>query len=504
MKKLFFAIFFVFIICISLIFVVSAQDIYLEEIPADLKVSGDTVTHFIVIDGEEYFTGNGNKINNFNTTYIDEQLTKLGISKNDLGTKYLTKLIIPDSLNGNTVTTVDINNYGTFKKNVYFNNTCGYLSFPSTMTTTNDANDCNKQIRCIDFGENSQLTAIPYCFMLNASKLIRLLNMPKNLTSIAESSFGKCTLLEGDENKQLYISARSIGFKAFDDAMQNVESIVFGENVASMSSEAFSNSPGRSVGVKYIEFKCDVTNVSFPNCNSSANTGAFYFGSGTQRTSYSNLKCIILSNPAQVSCDGKTFVEASGQNVYFNNTTGDNVVYTFHMLDTENATISYESFMKSGTITAICKNCGKQEASSTPALFSYNGISTPINGEIKIAISFFVNFEAIEQYEKISGNTVKFGVTAALEKAIGTNITPLNNDASAKENVVKAKIDMRVVSYDFIITGFTEASHKSLKLLLATYIEIYNANNDLTQIVYLQDKQVENNEFSYVSYNDYV
>lgn len=457
-----------------------------------------------MFEGEEYYTGIGSKINNFNMDNITAQMTKLDITTEQLGNDYLTKLVFPDEFYGNSVAIVDINNDKAFKSNIYFQN-CGYLSFPSTMTTTNDANDYNKQIRCIDFGKNSQLTEIPYAFMYNASKLIRLLNMPKNLTKISENAFRNCYSLEGDENKQLYIGAKAIYKKAFDNAMENVESIVFGENVESMSSESFSNGERPNPKVKYIEFKCDVTKVSFPNCDSGSNVGAFYFGkNSSQRKPYSSLTCIILSNSAQSGCDGKAFKTVSGQNVYFNDTDGeDDLVYTAHTFDATNATILYNSFLENGSLSSSCIRCEKQELSSTPALFKYEGISAPLDGEIKITIGFTVNLKAIKQYEMISGNTIKFGAVVALEQFLGTNVAPLNDDASAKSKVVKASIDIDVVAYNFIITGFTEEFHKSLKILLSSYVEVYNSNNELTQIFYLQDKQVENNNFVYVSYNDY-
>ena len=315
MKKIFISLALTVILSCLLVVGVSARELYLEEIPEDLLISGDTVTHFLVIEGEEYYGGSGSTVNSFNMDKIAEEIAKLeaeggalnalGYTASDLGTKFLTKLVFPDTLNGTTVTYVDINNDETFKTKKYFTN-CGYLAFPSSMTKTNDSNGCNGNIRCIDFGENSCLTSIPYCFMQNAKKLIRLKNMPKNLESIEANAFRWCSNLEGDENSQLYISAKTIKNKAFDNAMSNVESIVFDVNVKTLATESFSNGEVSDSMVTYIEFKCDVTEVSFPNCDSAANNGAFYFGANSaQRRPYSSLVCIILSNPAQKDCDGK-------------------------------------------------------------------------------------------------------------------------------------------------------------------------------------------------------
>lgn len=504
MKKVLLIAMFLIITCVSLSLISSAKALYLEEIPSELKHNSDTVTHFIVIDGEEYYTGNGSTVNRFNTEAIEAQLAVLGISASDLGTKYLTKVVIPETYNGTTVTYADINADKAFKSSTYFKN-CGYLVFPSTVTKINDANDCCGQIRCIDFGVNSQIVDIPSCFMQNATRLKTLLNMPKNLNSIGSSAFRGCSSLQGDENKQLYIGAKTIANKAFDNALTNVESIVFSENVQSLASESFSIGERDASKVKYMEFKCDVAAVSFPDCNSGKYVGAFYFGTNdSQRRPYSSLVCIILTNPAQANCDGMTFKEASGQNVYFNDITGeDDFVSTSHHFDENNAKISYSSFLKEGVLSYECVNCGKKDNTAVPALFKFEGFSVPEDGEIKLSVGFTVNNKAIENYEKLSGNTVKFGVVAALEKVIGTNVSPLNDDATKKDNVIKASIDINVGSYEFIITGFETEEHKSLRIMMATYVEIYDAENNLVGIEYLQNEKIENNNFVYVSYNDY-
>ncbi len=57
-------------------FSVSAEQAYLEEIPSDWLYSSDTVTHFIVFEGNEYFN-DSTTINAFQTAVMDEALTKV-------------------------------------------------------------------------------------------------------------------------------------------------------------------------------------------------------------------------------------------------------------------------------------------------------------------------------------------------------------------------------------------------------------------------------------------
>ena len=496
---------------------VSAKELYLEEIPDDLKIDGDTVTHFLVIEGEEYYGGSGATINLFNMEKIAEEIAKLeaeggalynlGYTASDLGTKFLTKLIIPGTFNGQTVTNVNINNDGNFKKQTYFRN-CGYLVYPSSTTTTNDANDCNGELRCIDFGENSALVNIPYCYMQNAKKLIRLINMPKNLETIEDSAFRGCGSLEGDENGQLYISAKTIKTKAFDNAMANVRSIVFGENVETLYSQSFSNGEVSSPLVTYIEFKCDVTKVSFPaNSTTSSYVGAFYFGKNdSQRRPYSNLVCIILSNPAQAGCDGQTFRSVSGQDVFFNDITGeDDFVYTSHAMQSINGcqescirceltqlkkdadhtcVYSYTkadgsalSYLEEIYVNFECTTCGtKSQLEIIDPIFTTLGYSVEEGGELGgVTLKTKIDFVALARYEELTEEKLHYGVVAGIKTntSTGNLISFEGDEAKASEGAVCFDFS-KVTKYDFIELKITNIN-KTATVYCNTFV--YNGTS---------------------------
>ena len=509
MKKLFITMILTVVICIFCALTVCAKPLELEEIPADLKFADDTVTHFIVIEGEEYYKGYGGTINLLNEDNIAAEFTRLSISTSDLGTKYLTKFIIPSTFNGNTVTYADINGDGeNFKKSVYFSNVCGYVKLPSTATSTKDANDRNLNIRAIDFGENSQLTSIPGSFMLNAKKLKRLYNMPTaNLSKIDSSAFRGCSALCGDENGQLYINAATIEHKAFDNAMGNVQSIIFGENVSKMADQAFSNGETKNPEVKYIEFKGDVRNINFSQCQAGTYNGSFYFipGSGSQRLAYTNLVCIVLSHPANQAeiTEGVTTFRDFQPNVYFKS--GENLVYKSHGVS-ESPVISYTSFMEKGTLADACPRCQKADVTVLDELFKFKGYSVPENGEIAVSITFIPNFRAINTYEELTGNKVYYGVVAAAKTSLGENVTPLDDEGNAKVlekgSIIKAPVVNSNYAYvELRIKGFTEEAHKDVMLLLAAYIQVFDADDEMLSLNYLQSAQIANNAFTYVSFN---
>lgn len=495
---------------------VSAKDLYLEEIPDDLKIDGDTVTHFLVIEGEEYYGGSAGVVNLFNMDNIAAgiakleaeggALNKLGYTSSDLGTKFLTKLIIPDTFGGAIVTDVNINNGGAFKNQKYFTS-CGYLKYPSTTKTTSDGNQRNGQIRCIDFGENSQLTVIPYCYMNAASKLICLKNMPKNLTSIEESAFMGCVRLQGDENGQLYIGAATVKYKAFDCAMKNVKSIVFGENVSSLASQSFSNSNG-DPGVVYIEFKCDVSQVAFPaNSTTVDHTGAFYFGtSSNQRNPYSSLKCIILSNPAQAGCDGQTFRSVSGQDVFFNDITGeDDFVYTSHAMQSINGcqescarcaltqlkkdadhtcVYSYSkadgsalSYLEEIYVNFECTTCGtKSQLEIIDPIFTTLGYSVEEGGELGgVTLKTKIDFVALARYEELTEEKLHYGVVAGIKTntSTGNLISFEGDEAKASEGAVCFDFS-KATKYDFIELKITNIN-KTATVYCNTFV--YNGTS---------------------------
>lgn len=528
MKKIFVALAFTIVLSCLLALGISAKELYLEEIPEDLKFESDTVTHFLVIDGEEYYGGSGSTVNLFNANKISEEIAKLeaeggalynlGYKSSDLGTKFLTKLIIPGTFNGSVVTYVDINNSGAFKRQSYFQN-CGYLVYPSSMTKTNDANDCNGQLRCIDFGVNSSLTSIPYCYMNNAKKLIRLVNMPRNLDSIEENAFRWCSSLEGDENGQLYIGAKTIKSKAFDNAMTNVRSIVFGENVETLISQAFSNGEVSSPLVTYIEFKCDVTKVKFPeNSTTQSYVGAFYFGKNdSQRRPYSSLVCIILSNPAQAGCDGKTFREVSGQDVFFNDITGaDDYVYSSHAIESKNscyegctrcgleklkenpthegATIAFKdaygnsfSYIDDIYVVTTCPVCQMNDVSEViEKIFISKGYSVcEMGAEGGVTHKVGINKESLARYEEISGEKLSYGVVAGIKK-------DGYSDALIRYENGKLNATDNSVAFDFTGTEFEilELKLTNINKSATVYCNAFVSNG--SDISYICDTTVQN------------
>ena len=240
MKRILLSVFFVILALCSLAVIVSAKEAYLEEIPENLLWENDTVTHFIVFDDEKYYKSSGDTINYLNVENIEASLSDLEISSTDIGKKYLTKFVFPAYMGDTLITYVNVNSdrqHG-IKVSKYFKDVCGYVVFPGTVTKTHDMNQCVSQLRGIDFGENSQLTAIPYCFASNAGKLKEVKNFPTaQLDTIGGDAFnGTRQAFRGE----LIINARVVEVNAFNNATTFVTSLVFGEKVETIQTQAFS------------------------------------------------------------------------------------------------------------------------------------------------------------------------------------------------------------------------------------------------------------------------
>lgn len=501
-RKIFIALMMLMAVACMLAIGVSAKEAYVEKVPANLVSEGEVLEYFIVLDGEEYFYAGGSTLESLNAENIASALDAL-VTKGEyidavsaLGTKYMIKFVFPASVNGTQITHVYMNNNG-FKTNSYFSKYCGAIVYAPTHKTTGDANDHSGNIRSIDFGENSQITQIPLCYMNKAGNLRELKNFPKYLTSIEESAFAYCERLEG----VLYINAVTIKRKAFDNGIVNVDGIIIGKDTVNIATEAFSTLEKRngSKNVKFIEFQGDVTKMNI--VASGSNQGAFYFASGTQRNQYSGLTCLVLSHPDNQALikEGTTFQDLV-PNVYFNEASknGGNYVVKGH----NNAdVISYESYLECGTRASVCQDCGYSENVSINPIFVCRGYSTPEDGRGGIVITFEVNRAELVAYEENTGKKLDFGIFAIAQKNLGDG-NVLNSDGSAINGAIKAEISNYEVSlFELIITGFTTDAQKSALLAMGAYV--IATKGEEMEISYLQGGvPLDGNNYSYITYNE--
>lgn len=456
----------------------SAKDAYLEEIPEHLKTNGDSATHFIVFDGKEYFLDEGATVQTLNTDKLASEMTRLGISTDDVGAgkAYLYKYVIPQYMidgegNEALVTKVNFNNGSYFKTNdSYFRNKVGYISIPGTVSEVTDIHQCTGELRYFDFGENSQVTKIPDCFLNASSKMRRIENLPKYLPGgVGMRAFSGCKAFHGE----LYINATTLSEKAFDNAIANVTGITFGPLTKSLGNESLScgkNEAG-AVQIEYIEFQCDITQLTIQESTNSLK-GAFYFGldSGSPREALEKLKCIILSNPAQANvADGTAFQSFFSYDVFFN-ASAENPVYTSHALVQEETTVTYESLSKPGVKSTPCSRCIYSTKQELDPIYTSKGYAIKNNGT-GIDGGFAVSQKALTEWQEYGGaQNVKFGIVIFNPKFLKEDaIFDANGRINCDSGALQVEFaDLSYETFNFMVSNFTDA-HANLELVIAGY-----------------------------------
>lgn len=503
-RKLIFMLALISLFTCLLVCTVSAEDAYLQPIPEGLTIADDTVTHLIVFEESKYFSvQNGSTINGLNTDQMVADMNTAGIDTTKIGTEYLIRYNFPKTINETLITKIDLN---TFKGNEYFNDVCGYIQFPNTVTSTSDVRDCCSQLRCIDFGENSGLTSIPnyFCTDSAGSKLLSVKNFPTSLTSIGIEAFNGCY---GAFSGDLYVNATSISNGAFNNAIANVTSITFGPLVESMGNQSFtvrmaeltSCKPSDStIQIRKIVFLAKASNITF-------NQNAFYFDGTWARSPYSNLEKIVLSHieDEKLVKENDIFSQYTTSVVAFDDNTEDDYVITYHDFSILND-ISYDSFLKAGNEINKCSKCGVTSVGDeTEALFKCIGFSYFEGERGGITISFAVNKGAISNYTTKTSKTLEYGLFATLDSKIGEK-DAINTSGGNVDGV--ASVCMSKHTYDIIefrISGITTDAHKAEKIVFGAYV--IETNGDKKTVSYMQAKDAdENKKYSSVSYNELV
>ncbi|MBR2944113.1 MAG: leucine-rich repeat protein [Clostridia bacterium] len=512
-KKVFLMIAVVAIMVCAFSLAVSAKSVYLEPIPDELKAENDTFTHFVVFEEEKYFVSSDGTINGLNAETMDADMNTAGIDKAKIGKEYLTRYNFPAYMGENLITYVNLN---VIKTHAYFKHVCGYIQLEGTVNQVHDMNECVNELRCIDFGENSEVTVIPLCFSNNATRLASVKNFPRNLTYIGKSAFDRCF---GAFRGELYVDAATIESSAFNNAISNVTHITLGPNVKYIGTQAFTvlfaHQHHNEIPFYYapddlkpalvsIEFQCDVSQMQF--ANQGTNSGAFYFPVATGRAPYEKLTTIILSHPnnAKYVTEGSIFNDftADGINILFNDSDGlDDYVTARHNFSIFGG-ISYESYDEKGTKTMICSVCGAKSYESIASLFTCLGYSVAEDGNSGISIGFYADETAINNYETLTGNKVSYGVFAGTKSALGTNDV-IGEDGKAIAGTIAAGFDGSEYSYMFIkMFGFNE-DNKDTLFAIGAYVEV--ASEEGKSYSYLQESKPDDGEkYSFIKYNGFV
>ena len=171
-------------------------------------------------------------------------------------------------------------------------------------------------------------------------------------------------------------------------------------------------------------------------------------------------------------------------------------------------TISFvyvNGYANPGEMVTSCANEGCTHKVTTPAqaLFVCLGYSASSYGKGGVVVGYDINYEAISNYETITGKTVKYGVFAVKKDTLGQNEV-FGENGEAANGVIKAEITGRGThfnAFEIKVSGFTD-ENKDTKFAMGAYVSMTKDN--VTEYSYMQDSIVGEavGNYYFATYNE--
>ena len=139
-----------------------------------------------------------------------------------------------------------------------------------------------------------------------------------------------------------------------------------------------------------------------------------------------------------------------------------------HNCDKWTVELSSMGFLGDITASSTCTICKEAVTEVIPKLFITLGYSSSSNGVLQ---GYGVNRPAIERYEELSGETVKFGGVIAIKDAIGDK-NPLNANGEPISELVKSYdyTETNINVIDVAIKNIPDSYKDTTKLVCALYV----------------------------------
>ncbi len=195
----------------------------------------------------------------------------------------------------------------------------------------------------------------------------------------------------------------------------------------------------------------------------------------------------IVANPCVINCTSCGLLEAK-ENPEHN----------------ETVSIEYENgYGKEGSKIVYCTNegCKHNVTEKVEALFICLGYSTAEFANGGISIGFYANEAAIDDYEKLTGEEVSYGVFAGTKAGLGTNDV-IGEDGKAVDGTIVAGFENSKYSFMYIkMYGFNE-DNKDTLFAIGAYVEV--TDEESKTYSYLQvGAPNENEKYEFIKYSDF-
>ena len=415
---------------------------------------------------------------------------------------------------------------------------CGKLAeieLPTNLTKIPNSSfwGCKKVV-ITNISELTKLTTIGQSAFQDSDTLV--FTLPDSVTTIESQAFRSAVKSGGSFTINPTSQLQTIGSDAFNDC-RKLTSIYIPSTVTSIGSgaflqtyalttiENFENCQITEIASKTFQSATKLTYIKIPNTVTTIGENAFY----------GNEKLALVYIPDTVTSIADTFTGSqpanavyiytgkdasalsactrlAGANVISRDDFDENASYTgVNLVVGYSECLAYNkgvhkaivstthvvSYTQPIQIVNKCTVCEMMEPTdSIPALFTDKGYSTPEDGEGVIGISIVVNVEAIEAYEKLTGETVNYGLFIVTEKILGDNDI-INSEGEITEGVFAAQMPSREFSIMTIkINGFDTDAQKAAEFAYGAYVI------DGSSVGYIQDgTPAEGDKYVFTSYN---
>jgi hypothetical protein len=313
--------------------------------------------------------------------------------------------------------------------------------------------------------------------------------IPSTVTSIGVGAFSGCSKLlslENFENCQITVLSE----KAFE-GVTSMKTIKIPETVTTIENAFLGN---KNLTKVYISKNVTSIADTFVNSaweNQSANAVYIYTGKDASALS----ACTRLAGANVITR------EEYDENATY---TGINLVVNYSnclaynngvhgKTETDTIVTSYLEPIKVVTKCILCEMYDENE--KIPALFTVKGHSTPEYEEGVIDICVVVNPEAIEKYEKITGETVNYGLFVVTRSILGENDI-VNENGEIASGVIAATLPREFSIMSIKIFGFETDAQKSAEFAFGAYVI------DGKNTAYIQEgDKLEGDKYVFTSYN---
>ena len=366
-------------------------------------------------------------------------------------------------------------------------------------------------LTAIDMSACTSLTSLSNSFAENCDNLASVI-LPPNLEIINEKSFSWCPKIQ---SMVIPASCTLIGVEAFQFARHNQDLKVFTLYIQSnvnfdTSRYSVFNSSGAKV--EFILIGENITAESFIANNSYTHvTGAtvvdyldpqspWTYTPGSAITTHTIVEnyCKPLAltgehandttNPCVLCCE-YCELSVAKENPIHNEVT--DILYD-------------DGYDKIGVQLTTCTNRGcKHEISlKVDALFTSSGYSAPEEGAGGITVDYRANLDAIAEYERVTGETISYGLYVATQNTLGDKYV-FDENGVAIDGAVTIALSRKYTKMTVKLFGFETDELKATKFAVGAYVEAISTEGK--EISYLQSGKVaEGDKYAFVSYNDVV